>query len=361
VVILSNFSLPGGTTSSNVQEVEAQRNAGLRTALVHHPFHAWSSEQPINPKIRSLVDGKSVRLLSSGERVSCDVLVVRLPKVAERLIDGLPEIDARQVAVIVNQTPMRCYGPTASVMYDLATCRANLEERFGKTLTWFPIGPRVREALLEHHAAELPPAELGAEDWTNIIDVGAWRRDARRPEGGAVRVGRHSRDTKLKWLESPTLIRAAYPDDPGYEVHVLGGASAPERILGGLPDNWVTHPFDGVPVRDFLAGLDVYVYYCHEDLVEAFGRAILEALAVGVPVVAPLEFKSLFGDAVIYADPLEVRAQVDRIMQDPAAYERQVARAWEAVEQRFSYAAHVCRIEAMSLGRSRSPKVLLDQ
>src|SRR5699024_8776283 len=109
VILISNLSLPGGTTASNVQEIRAQKRAGMKTGLIHHPVYDWGTSRPPNPKILNEVDGEAVRFLSLGEIVSCDLLLVRLPKAVETLLDDLPSITPKNIIVLANQTPDRYY------------------------------------------------------------------------------------------------------------------------------------------------------------------------------------------------------------------------------------------------------------
>jgi hypothetical protein len=356
VVMLSDFALPGGTTASNIQEIEAQVRAGLRVGLLNHRPLARDQLAPLNARLASLIDGDQVRLLSNGERIGCDLLTVRFPRAVEHLMDEMPVVKAGHVKVIVNQLPFRLYGvPGEQPTYDIETCQRSLERHFGSDVTWHPIGPVVRAMLLEHHAAELAAVRLSAEDWVNVIDVGGWRRPARRPPDGTVRIGRHARDVSEKWPEDRDALRQSYPDRAGYEVHVLGGATVAEALLGGRPASWAVDAFDSVPVRDFLHELDVYVYQTHSRWVEAFGRSVLEALAVGLPVVTAPAFEPLFGPAAVYAEPHEVLDKVDALMSDDAAYDRQVRCANALVEERFSFDAHLERLRRVGVGVQCEP------
>ena len=350
VVMMSDFALPGGTTASNMQEVLAQGRAGLTTALLHHRPIERDHSLPLNRKLESLVDGEHVRRLSNGESVSCDLLVARFPRSFEHLMDELPEVKTKQLVVIVNQLPKRLYGDDDEPdTYDIRRCHEGLERRFGVAPTWYPLSPVVRESLLEHHAEELAEVTLGAEDWVNVIDVEQWRRAGRSASAGVVRVGRHARDVPEKWPETVEALMQSYPDRADYRIEVLGGADVPTAMLGELPDNWTVHPFDGLTAREFLEGLDVYVYQTHSRWVEAFGRSPLEALAVGVPVVTSRVFEPIFGEAALYAEPAEVAATVDRLVGDDQLYRRQVERGHAVVEERFSHESHLRRLHRLGV------------
>jgi len=209
----------------------------------------------------------------------------------------------------------------------------------------------VREALLTHHARELHHIDLSPDDWDNIIHLPDWQRGPRR-RGPAdrLRIGRHSRDNPLKWPDTAADILAAYPEAEDVEVHVLGGAASPASLIGHTPANWVVHGFNAIPPRDFLAGIDVFVYFTHPDWVESFGRCIIEAMAVGVPVILPAVFKPLFGDRALYATPQTALDLARRLHADPAAWDAQVQKAWDYLDRHYSYAMHARRLQAAGVG-----------
>lgn len=350
VLLVSDFCNLGGTTGSNLQEVAAQTAGGLRTGLLHHPFDNQKPGRPVNPKFNRFVDGDRVRYVRPGEQVTCDVMIVRHPRSIESLREDLTHVTPRATKLVVNQTPCRYYGDDGAgeAVWDVAETHRVLQDWIGDH-EWCPISPFVRRALLEHHADELGPVRLSDHDWTNIIDLDEWRREGEREPDGVVRIGRHSRDHESKWPETPDLLLSAYPAGEGREVHVLGGTSVPRRMLGGLPEGWVTYRYDAVPIPEFLRDLDVYVYQTSSDLLEAFGRAPLEAMAAGVPTVLPPKFEELFGTAAVYAAPGRVGDAVDWLTSDPRRSRDQVEQAWAVLRDRFSHQAHLQRLAALGV------------
>ncbi len=351
VIIASDFRLHGGTTSSNAEEIKAQKQMGLRTGLIQMPRYDFGVHSAIDYRIRELLDGDRVQMLVYGEEVDCDVLIIRHPSVLQERQRYLPDVNAAHIVVVVNQPPKRDYSESGKVLYSIQSCVQNLRHYFGKDATWHPIGPLVRKALYEHHAGELQALNLSAEDWPNIINVKEWRRKERPPRGPRIKIGRHSRGQYVKWPADPAQLLSIYPESPGYEVHVLGGADTPKEILGRLPENWHVYQFGEMPPQEFLAMLDVFVYFTNADWVESFGRVIIEAMAVGVPVILPHPFRDLFGEAAVYAEPFEVKMKIDQLMADDRYYELQVQKAFRFVKKNFSYARHASRLNKLLVKR----------
>lgn len=353
VIIASEFRLLGGTNMSNVEEIKAQKQLGLKTGLIQMSRYDLNSVKEINPNVRALIDGDQVQMLVYGEQVSCDVLIVRHPPILQEWQKYIPDIKAFNVRVIVNQPPKREYSEKGKTLYDIPRCADHLEAYVGKRGKWYPIGPRIREALNKHHAKDLEFIQLASEDWVNIIDVSEWRRPV-RPQNQKTLIGRHSRDQYVKWPIAPDELLAIYPSNEDYEIHVLGGAKAARKMLGGeLPSNWHVKEFGDMHPKEFLAQLDVFVYYTHPEWVEAFGRVIFEAMAVGVPVIISPSYQTLFGEAAIYAEPNEVQRKIDELMKDPAGYQAQVEKAQSYVENHFGYSRHGARLNACLLAPNR--------
>ncbi|MFC4335323.1 glycosyltransferase [Salininema proteolyticum] len=352
VVVVSNFNLPGGTTESNRQELSLLAENGAKVAVVHHPL-VQHCDRPLNPKIEQVIDQYGIRRLGPDDSVKADILLMRFPPFATTLRDDLPRIDAENRALVVNQTPMTYYSSVGGrkKQWDVQNVVENLDAWAGPQ-TWFPVGPQVAEALAEHHADEFDLGRVSADHWYPSFDIAAVERrsgyrDAFDPDD--VVIGRHSRDHSSKWPELAKHIHECYPSGEGHTVRVLGGGSTPERILGRIPVSWQVLPFTSDPVESFLAGLDVYVYFLHSQYVEAFGRAPVEAMNSGVPVILPPKFRTLFGEAALYCSPSEVRSTVDALSSDEGLYRRQQDAGYRLVDDLFSHDVQWKRFEKLGL------------
>lgn len=352
IVVVSTMNLKGGTTAANAAEILAYRAAGLRVGLVHHPVMDRATGRPVDPRIRDLVDGERVFEVGPEDTVRCDLAIVRFPAALANLMDDRPRIDAARTVLLVNQTPFEQYGPNGGygTAWSIGEVHRNLTAWLGPH-TWYAIGPAVRDALRDHHAAALADVEQADGFWYETIDVAEWTPRTRRVRaaGEPIRIGRHSRDHVTKFPNMAKRLRAAYPSAADIEVHTLGGHEALRRILGTVPQGWVARPFGSMSAVDFLGGVDVYVYFIDDSLVEAFGRAPLEAMAAGVPCVLPPQFAELFGDGALYCEPHDVETQVRRLMADPDHYAERARAGLRVVHERFSPEALLRRVRGLGV------------
>ncbi|MDT0202925.1 glycosyltransferase [Nocardioides sp. AE5] len=346
VLIASDLRFPGGTSHSIAEEVTAQARAGLRTGLIHLNGPLVRGLHPVNPKLRRAIESGEADLLVGQRRVRARVLVIRHPAVAQHALAQLPPLEVEQVIVVANAGPVDARG---TVIYDVATVTREVTERLGHVPKWTGIGPAVRKEI----APAVDPVQL-LDDWVNIIDVDAWAVE--RPEWTADRpvIGRHSRPHPQKWPRDVTTLRLAYPTDGSVTVRVLGGAEPAEDLLGTLPSSWTVLPFGAVGPREFLAGLDFFVYFHDPGLVEAFGRTILEAIASGAVAILPPHFEELFGPSAVYTTPDGVAATVAAFRADRARYDAQVETARQEIRARFGHEQHASRIRAL-LGQDATP------
>jgi len=336
ILMLSDLRFPGGTSHSLAEEIAAQAQAGWSTGLVHMngPLVSWL--RPVNTRIREQIRRGTARLLLGDRPIRTKVVVVRHPAVLQAAADQLPGIETEQVVLVANAPPVDIDGYRH---YRPQLVDRIARERFAVDPIWAPIGPLVRESI----ASEIP-AGLREQDWVNIIDVDGWRVDRSGWHADRPVIGRHSRPSAQKWPTDPSVIEAVYPVDGSAIVKILGGADPVREVLGYLPNSWQVMPFGALDPREFLARLDFFVYFHHPAWVEAFGRNILEAMASGLPTILPRHFRSLFGDAAIYAEPADVPLVLRRLYADRGACQDIVDRAVASVRARFGYEAHQQRI-----------------
>lgn len=323
LLLIGDFNLLGGTTQSALNMLDAGRAAGLSAALFHYRRADLDPARPLAPALRARAEASQTRIVAPGETIAAKTVILTYPPLLDLALDRFPKVAHETLAVVVNQMAERDLERRHPV-YDPARVRANLRRLLGSEGVWIPISARVR-ALME--ADPRYPAAF-PETWTPLIDADAWGASPARWRGGSGArpvIGRHGRDHGLKWPADPAMIRSAYCADRPAEVRFLGGAAQAIARLGKKPGNWRVLPFGAMGARDFLAELDFFLHYPDPDYIEEFGRAPMEAMAAGVPVILPPEFEPTFGPAALYAAPGEVWPLVERLWADAAAWEARAA------------------------------------
>lgn len=173
ILMATDLRLPGGTTASVVEEIEAQQRAGYRTGLLHLPASVQRRALPFAPRVRRVLEDGAAELVVGNDPVHCRVLLLRHPSVLTELPSQLPGIEAEQVVLVANQVPWDERG--ADPYYDVEQVHRTMRRAFGREGVWAPIGPGVRSALAA--SADVPMLEA---DWENIIDLERWRTDRGR-------------------------------------------------------------------------------------------------------------------------------------------------------------------------------------
>ena len=338
VLYVTDLRFPGGSSTSLVEETLAATRAGYRVGALQCDSSSLRADRALHPGIRDLVEAGRLILVRPGEPVSCSLTVVKHPTVMGKSLGGPLPVRCQNLVTFVGQVPVDLDGTR---FYTPAEVHKNIVEAFGLEPVWHPVSPVVRRSL------EGTGVPLADADWVEVIDADHWVLSRDRPVGDRPVIGRHGRPTPLKWPADSEALLAAYPDTDDVVVRVLGGVDGLDAVLTRVPDNWEVHPFGSMQVDQFLAGVDFFVYFHHADLVEAFGRTVIEALASGCVAVLPSSFRELFGEACLYVEPSEVRELVLELHRDPASFRAQVAIGDQVVRERFSHSAHVSRISAL--------------
>lgn len=349
VILAGDWRQYGGPQKSMIEEIKALRKGGLRVAVLHleAPRFMTVAVKPMTPHIQRLINSGVVDEVLYDDAVSTDLLILRYPPILQFAPDLPSAIAAEQMFILANQAPSELDG--RDIRYTVPECDANARRIFTENVTWVPQGPQAREAI----APYLRPEQLEDFDMPGILDPAEWATPIpRRPRGLLPVVGRHSRDNAMKWPSDPKVLQAVYPTDGSVDVRIMGGASVPAAVLDRStpPPAWVAFPTDALPVPEFLRSLDFFVFFQNPVAVEAFGRAILEAVATNLVVILPRHYEAVFGEAALYVAPDEVRGLIRRYSTDRDLYVTQQRRAQRVVAERFSHAAYLEQVRGVLHG-----------
>ncbi|TQM95181.1 glycosyltransferase involved in cell wall biosynthesis [Ornithinimicrobium humiphilum] len=349
----------GGPQRSMLEEIRAAREAGMRVGVLHLEALRFASNKdlPLCGPVTEAIRRGEVEWVQVDDDVDVDVLMIRYPLVLQHPphVPGGRALRPRHLLVVANQAPVEPDG--SDQRYVVADVTERSRELFGVEPVWVPQGAVVREVL----RAQDPTVRL--TDWDNpgLVDLAEWHvRDDRAPgaDGAPVVVGRYSRDDPLKFPPTHADLVAAYDLGPGYAVRLMGARTTWRRLAAeaGLdedppvPPGWEILPAGAVDPKEFLAGLDFFLYQDHPGRHEAFGRVLLEAAASGLVVVAHPKHEAVFGAVLDYALPQDAREVIAGYVADPDRYRARVAQVQRLVLERYSHASFVRRLASVQGG-----------
>ncbi len=339
IVFLADLRFPGGTSTALIHELLAARAAGLSMAVAPIQSAMLMARRPPNSDLQDVIARLAVPILPAQADVVARLALIYHPSILNEAPTRRFPFRAERVAVVAHDPLTDRAGRP---QFDLARLTRLAAHHLGHPPLILPVGPKVRRSFEENGEA----AMLWSQDWHNLIDPGDWPQVAVRAATDRFVIGRHSRPDLLKWPELAVAAQV-YPADPAFEFRMLGVDDWVATQFEPWPGNWTRLPFCRDGVKQFLAGLDAYAYYHHPKWIEAFGYTVLEALASGLPVVLPPDFRELFGDAALYADPADAAALYEELRLSPALRERQGALARQRVAERFGLDRYGARFAAL--------------
>ncbi|HET9516527.1 MAG TPA: glycosyltransferase [Actinoplanes sp.] len=345
VVLATDWTAADGPQQSMLDELAALHRRGLRVGVLQ--FEAYLPVQrrrrPLNPAVQDLINAAVVTHVQPTDVADVALLMIRCPAALQFASAEPSALRIRRVVVLADQAPNGADGTARR--YAPAGVTAVVRRLFGVPPLWCPQDTEVRDALLRH----LDASQLSAFDLPGAIDTGRWT--ATRQAVGARRavIGRDLRDSVATANAERDALLRAMPRGPRMDVRLRGGPHTPRSILDkvGLPAGWLVYGHDDVDARAFLHQLDFYADFPDDNTVEAFGRATLEALAVGCVVLLPHRFAETYGDAAVYCAPDEVTGVARRYFADPDAYAEQSRRGQRHVARHHTPQAYAELVEGL--------------
>ena len=317
VALLVEPRFPGGTSGAVAAEIRALApHVSLSVvALGTRMFR----NRPVHPEIVRALDETGLRLLPEPPVLHADTIVLHNPSALKFEPRLAPRLSAGRLVVVTHENFLRPGGPEA---FDVGRCLDLVAARsVGGAHLLAPVSPANR-AGVEAWLAQRPAGdwELSGADWPNIISH-PFGPPTVRPRD---RRGRHSRPGFEKF---PPLAALAAQFPSHAERCAILGADTLLLDPEATPPHWDLLPFGAMPVADFLAGIDFFVYFTSPFWRESFGRAIAEAIAAGKLVITDPATAAAFGPGVIADDGSGVDAIVAAHVADPAGYAARVRRA----------------------------------
>ena len=317
LLVVMDFNIGGGAFVSTMNYINAALADGKSVAVFHWRRYDLDVRKRLNPQVRQMAQDGKLRIVTPGEQVRAEVVLVGYPPILQHPIDMAPTVEFNRLLVVVNQMASRLFDG-GDPQYDPERTRETLLRVFGTEGQWVPISGLVRRLMQEDGRYPAP-----GEIWTPLVDADTWCSEPLSWRGAEKRrptLGRHGRDHYTKWPSSAEAIAAAYCAGQRCRVELLGGADEAMKLIGRRPRNWKVHRFGSMDAREFLGRLDFFIHYPHENYIEECGRSVIEAMAAGIPVILPPVFEQTFGDGAVYAEPQDVWRTIAELWGDEDAY-----------------------------------------
>jgi hypothetical protein len=328
VAFVGDWRHHGARQRALVEEARSLLAQGFRVAVIALEAMRGITASMLGPcaPVQAFLNEGQVDQIALEDEADVGVLVVRDPEVLQYAPGGPVRLRAERVAIVVDEAPYASDG--SHHRYDLTRSDANAREMFGRDAIWIPQTAGLRRLL-----APLVPADsLAGRDLAPLVDADAWWSPRDSVQHPRPVIGRHLGGDALEWPRSRESLLRCYPADgdadgesAGVDVHLLGVADQPLGVLdlGEPPPNWMIHADGEADPRQFLAGIDFFVYFPHPNRIGAPTRPILEAMASGAVAILPHEYAQTFGDGALYCSARDVMALVRRLCENPRLYRRQ--------------------------------------
>lgn len=163
LIIASDFRLSGDTLYSNIDDLRKERKTSFRTGLIQMSTYNVDPRIKIKPEIRKFIDGNHTQLIVYGEKISCDLMIIRNPAVLQEWQRFVPDVIAKKICIIINQLPKNKYSCNSKINYDITKCYQNLKKYFRKSGIWCPINSKIKKALYEYHNKEITSITISDE------------------------------------------------------------------------------------------------------------------------------------------------------------------------------------------------------
>ncbi len=337
IIAVGDFRHPFGRSSTLAEQLRAAALAGYRLGLVQIESLLIEHPASTDSSISALIHEELATLLDPDRPASAKLLIAADPALFTHLPRRVLQLEADIRLVLAREGPINAWG---NAIYDWSRISRHAAEVLGGPVTYAPLHRGVRTQL-----RDLDPAPTMTElNWQDTLDPERFRQQRDGFKGSRPVIGRHGPANAEGWPNEPAALLAAYPEDRGLIVRLLGGSEALKDVLRPFPRNWEILASDSVDIGDFLSTLDFFVFTHHPSRIDPVEPAILEALASGAVTILPLSYEPIFGDAAVYAAPDRIEEAIRHFYSDWTAYADQSQRGIQAITDHFSPARSLDRL-----------------
>lgn len=342
VVFMSEYGFEAGNNTVLINEIKACLKIGLKVGVImlQNFYIESAAKRHFTDEIYKLIFSNEIHRLTLEDDATIKLLLVRWPTILQYVGSKKSQLSAQRILIVANHAPYDEINNRRS--YDVNKVSHNIRFLFDQYPIWAPES----EQILPMIKPLLPPELMHQQTWKGIIADECVKNKSIN-FNNKPRIGRHARDSVMKWPDNKADFRSVYPVDGSFNVTILGGGSVPLKegfVTAKEIKNWEVYKFNEIKVCEYLNKLDFFVYFHHAKMTEAFGMSIIEAMQHGVVCVLPHNFSKVFNNGAIYCNPNEVRETIKSLWENPDAYKKQQEKGWSFFEKNCSLTSFEKRI-----------------
>ncbi len=317
IAVVTDPRFPGGTATAVAQELPNLSQFGKLE--VHGISSRMFPDAPVNPTLKAAIDQQKLELIWDRQVISADLIILHNPSFLKFDKELKSRLVCQNLIVVAHENFTT---PDGALAFDVTGCLQQISDAALCAKKFLaPVSDYNRITVAGWLDAG-STWHLTDQNWTNICELDVYApTDAPRD-----RRGRHSRPGYEKFPDRATMERLF----PAHAEHVaiLGADTFADDTP---PAHWTMYNFRTLPVSEFLAEIDFFIYFTNANWRESFGRVIAEATAAGKLVITDPATAQNFGDGIIGAAPDDVDGLIAGFIADPQRYVETVIRAQKAL------------------------------
>lgn len=341
LVVATDLRFPA--SSPVLQQVETEVSAALASGMKVGLMHVHAPDNiglaTLGPAVARMV-AEGAHVLSVRDEVVCSLLVVRHPPSAQ-FLDGTTATARADAVVLVADVPV--LNPrTGDVAYEPRACLDNLEAAFAVR----PVVVADSDLVHAQLAHLLDPEDVAERLWPVPL-VTTQPHEPRRGHGTRDPVlGRDSRGDPEEWPTDADAFAKAYGTG---SMRLLGSPAVPaDRFGDEAVRDWEVSDWSQQNLRDFVRGLDFWVYTPSDASLDSLLTGPVEAMASGCVVILPPSMRQVYGEAALYGHAHDVPRLVHELWSDAQRYRTRSLLARRLVVDRFGKESYLATIRHLS-------------
>ena len=160
LVVVSDWARDDDSFTRALECLESAGRRGENIAVFHWRTYGSMSRAPLQSRFYEACLEFDVDILSPGDCVEAQCVLVGLPDILQRKIEPMPEIKCGHIVVLVHGDVASSRDTTET--YDPTIARAHLKQVFGTEGMWLPVSERARHLMASdgRFPADAPPSEF---------------------------------------------------------------------------------------------------------------------------------------------------------------------------------------------------------